>query len=475
MKSQKKARLIGCGPVFLAVLIAALQVEVWAEGQKKQWVLFHDRVPEGSTRYSIALRYVPSESTFYNASRGDIQSVALPDSEQKEGYKERIDFGTALDGYRYSALLRAAREFRLINRDGRQIHRIQIRRSNENNKSEIIREGYFFPGSQIQIPFEVPGQQLALPTTESVPGTFSINIYNDNRYSYRGSFSTNLKGSLTGSTFIEGANLEVSVSSKRSLRPNDRHVQLAVQPIDEKLPHDSTSAKITDVLKLRLAKLVVEKIASDSSEIVLAVIHGDLRRTLKEGSRLSVGKLVPAFARMDLNRRQFLTLDELRKKAGREGYIVLIFGDLKREPLDYHYRNQRTNELALDETIVLEILQRDLKTPPVVVFVCRQFSLSDLYEKWLGRDPSFYIVADYSNPMNVWFWSSFRRERPHRRPPAKIETLREQFLLPENKVSILLVNGQGNLVYIKVDTERQLAESLTEINRLMRDNKRMKK
>lgn len=466
MKSQK-ACLIGCCPVFLMVLLAALQVEVWAESQKEQWVVFHDQIPEGSTRYSVALRYLSSESTFYSASRGNIESVALPDSEQIDGYKERLDLGTALDGYEYCVLLRAARELSLIGREGRRICKAQILRSRQNKEPEIVQEGYFFLNSQIEIPLDVAGQQLALPITESVSGTLSINIYGNDPYSYRGSFSARLKGSLTGSVFIDGANLEVSVSYKESLQSNDRYVKLDVQPFDEKVPHDSTSGKITDILKLRSARLVVEKIASDSSEIVLAVIHGDVRQILKEQPPLSVSKPVPAFARVDLIGRQLLTLDKLRKKAGSKGYIVLIFGDLKRTYPDYQYRNRGTNELTLDETIVLDILQRGLKTPPVVVFVCRRFSFSDLYEKWLGQDPGFYIVADYSNPMDVQFWFPSPHYRPYHRPSAKVETLREQLVLPENKVSVLLVNGKGDLVYIDVDAGQQLAENLTEINKII--------
>lgn len=101
--------------------------------------------------------------------------------------------------------------------------------------------------------------------------------------------------------------------------------------------------------------------------------------------------------------------------------------------------------------------------------------ISDLYEKWLGQDPEFYIVADYSNPMNAQFWSPFRDyppySPPYSRPSVKEETLREQFVLPEGKVSILLVNGEGKLAYINVDAGQQLAESLTEINKLISSNK----
>jgi hypothetical protein len=477
MKSQKTC-LIGWGIIFLTVLLTALQVEVCADSQEKQWVVFQERIPENSMRYSVALKYSPSEATLYSASQSNIKSAALPEGERTDDYRERINLGAAIDGFQYSVLLRGADELALLNSDGRQIRKVRVLRSKQDVEPEVMKEGYLFLGSQFEISFKLPGQQLDLATNESVPGTFSINIYGGDPYSYQGSFSTVLRGSLTGSAFIEGANLGVSVSYKESPRPNDRYVSLTVQPLDEKVPYDSTSGKITDVLKLRAAKLVVEKIASDSSEIVLAVIHGDLRQTPKEEPYLSVSKTVPTFARVDLIRRKLLTLDELCKKAGPKRHIVLIFGELKRKPAapDYYSRGQITNELTLDEAMVLEILQKDLKYPPVVVFVCRRFLISDLYETWLGQEPEFYVVADYSNPMDVqllWFPSRDYPPypTPYSRSSVKAETLREQFVLPENKVSVLLANDKGNLVYIDVDAGQHLAKTLTEINKLISSKK----
>jgi len=471
MKSQK-ACLIGCGPIFLVLLLTGLQVKTLAQGQEEQWVVIHDWIAQESSRYSITLRYVPSESTFYSASRSDIQSSALPKGEQTDGYTERIDFGTMVDGRRYSALLSDAREFHLIHPDGRKLGKTKILRSEQNDGPEVVREGYFFLGNQIQIPFEVQGQKLALPTNELLPGTFSFNIYSHSPHFYQGSFSTLLKGTLKGSAPVDGAILQVSVSYTESLQPNDGQIQLTIQPFDEETPSDSVRARLTDSLKLRSAKLLVEKVASDNSEIILAVVHGDLRQTpKKEEPHLKVGEPVPAFARVDLVRREILTLDELRKKAGSKGYVVLVFADLKRGPLDYHYRGAEMNTLTLDETMVLEILQRDLKYPAVLVFISRRFFFSDLYEKWLGRAPDFYMLPDYSNPTDLQFLFPFRDQPHYGRPSERIETLRRQFSLPENKTCVLVLNAKGNLAYIDTDADQHLTEDLAEINRLMRQRK----
>lgn len=478
MKPQKKL-LIDCGITFLIVLSTVLQVKVLADTQEKQWVVFQERIPENSARYSVALKYSPSEATLYSASQGNIKSAALPEGEQIDGYRERINLGTAIDGFQYSVLVRGADELVLLNSDGRQIRKVRVLRSKQGAEPEVVKEGYLFFGSQFSIPLELRGEHLSLPTNESVPGTFSLNIYSGDPYSYQCSFSTALKGSLSGNIFIEGANLEVSISYKESLRPNDRNVSLAIKPFEEKVPYDSASGKITDVLKLRKASLVVEKMASDSSEIVLAVIHGNLKQTPKEDELyLSVSKPVPAFARVDLIRRKLLTLEELCKKAGTQRHIALILGELKRKPVtpDFYYRDrgQTTGELTLDEAMISEMLRKGLKYPPVIVFVCRRFLISDLYEMWLGQEPEFYVVADYSNPLDVQFlWFPFRDypSPSYPRSPVKTETLREQFVLPENKVSVLLVNDKGNLMYIDVDAGQHLAKTLTEMNKLISSKK----
>jgi hypothetical protein len=175
-----------------------------------------------------------------------------------------------------------------------------------------------------------------------------------------------------------------------------------------------------------------------------------------------------------LIRHKLITLEELCKNAGSKRHIVFLFGELKRKPFDYYRPDRTTNELTMDEIMILEILQRDLKYPPVVVFVCRRFFISDLYEKWLGQDPSFYIIADYSDPAYVqllWFPYRDYPPYPHGRSSVAPETLQAQLVLPENKVSILLVNDKGNLVYIDVDAGQHLAKSLTEINKLLSSKK----
>ncbi len=466
MKTQKTLQV-----VFLIAFVTAFfgwgQAGICAQGAEKQWIAIHEQIPEGAARYKIKLKYTPSESGyFYNSARSNIESDILPNG-GIDGYEYRLDFGTKFDGYQYVALVRAARDLGLLNRDGRQICKARIIRSIEGEEQEIVKEGYFFVNNNIEVPAEIPSEELGLDLKEPLPCKFSINIYGNSPNSYRGSMSARIKGSLTGAIFTSGANLEVSISYKDSFETKDAQIKVTLEPFDDEVPYDSAGGSITDILRLHSTKLVVEKIATDSSEIILAAIHGDLAQSAQGQLHLGINKPVPAFSRVELVGRKLLTLDQLCKKAGRRGYIVMIFGDLKRQTPDY-YRPDMENKLTLDESMILDILQRDSKTPPIVAFVCREMYFSDLYEKWLGQDPGFYILSDYSNPMEMNFLLSSRRSS-HHRPPTKLETLRGQLLLPENKVSIALVNGEGNLIYIDINAGKQLEESLTRINKLIRD------
>jgi len=116
----KKTCLINRGIIFFAIF-TAVRVGVCSDSQEKEWVVFQERIPENSIRYSVTLKYSPSEAALYSANRSNIKSTALPEGERTDDYTERIDLGAAIDGYQYSLLLRGAYELALLNSDERQI------------------------------------------------------------------------------------------------------------------------------------------------------------------------------------------------------------------------------------------------------------------------------------------------------------------------------------------------------------------
>jgi len=445
------------------VMAAAAQAQLKTTEDEKQWHVFHRQIPEGCTRYDVDLGYLRSSSRLYNKSCGDLRSISLSADERIEGYEERLDLGAAPDGYRYWAMLGDAREFKLLSRDGRGIHRIRILRAKDGSDSQIVDEGYFFIGRQVEIAWQVSTQRLGLGIDEILPGTLSMNIYKDDSYSYRGSCRFGVEGSLTGSALIEVADLGVFLSYRDSLRPGDIYVELALRPFNRELSRASASGEITGVFALHSAKIVVEKLAKDYSMLTLAVLEGELMQRPSEQTDLVLNEPAPSFVRVDIIRRQLVTLEELYGKKGGNGYVVLIFGDLNRAE-----RDDRGYELDLDETVITSMLSRNMDGRPAIVFVSRRFFLPDLYGRWLGQNPGFYVVLDYSNPMDIQFYFSGRCDHGYRRPSEISKTLRREYGLADDNVSVVVVNSEGNVAYVDADAGRHLAETMAAIRRLMK-------
>jgi hypothetical protein len=257
----------------------------------------------------------------------------------------------------------------------------------------------------------------------------------------------------------------------------DRFLTLSVKPFNDQMAPVAVNGKISDILVFGSAKLVVEKIASDSSEMVLALLNGDLIQEKKVGTTMETGKPFPEFARVELVSRRLLTLSDLKKQAGDDGYVVLIFGDLKKTtPATPGYFDPRLQikSLTLDEATIVNTLKKECEKPIVIGFVCQQLSPSDLYEKWLDRDLDFYVLSDFSNPLDMQFVGTGMEPYGFRRPdrPDRGETLRGQLGLSNETVITTLINGHGELVFINTDAGKELSGSLVQINKIMKENKK---
>ncbi len=127
--------------------------------------------------------------------------------------------------------------------------------------------------------------------------------------------------------------------------------------------------------------------------------------------------------------------------------------------------------LLLDEMMISDILKKDCEKPIVISFVCQQLSISDLYEKWLGRDPEFRVLSDFSNPLDVQFGMVGMEPHMHRQQ-KRGETLRGKLKFENQKVITALIDGNGDLVYLNTDAGNELAGSLVQINTLMKEGKK---
>ncbi|MBE0537572.1 MAG: hypothetical protein IH624_18055 [Phycisphaerae bacterium] len=443
-----------------------------ALGEDKEWVVLHDGASPAFQRYSIPLKFSPSTSTFLSGPTRKTASKRVEDGGEG-AYTDRLDFGTGVDGRDYSVLLREAGEVQFISPEAGRLFAAKILRATGNDAPETVKEGYLFLQKEAECKVEACPENVGIPSKEAVPATLRFTVTSSNAGGYEGSFRMSIGGSLSGSIVTDKAVVSVSVTCRESLEQKDRSVTLSVKPHDDAMIGGTVNAKVSDVLALGSTKLIVEKVAADGSEIVLAAVHGDLVQSKMQGripaNVPEVGKPFPNFARVDLIGRRLVTLDDLRKEAGDDGFVALLFGDLK-QVLPEHYGGMpQMKQLSLDERLVGEMLKKDVEAKVIVGFACQELSLTNLYEKWLGSDPGFCLISDFSNALQVQFSGSM--PRGYYGPPSRGETLRGQLALPEDKVIAALISGRGELVYLDADAGKELAGSLIQMNRLMREPK----
>ena len=471
MRSGKVSALF-----FVMFLFAVSQGEV--RGEEKQWVVLHDNISQECERFDIPLKFSSSSSTFYSGSTKKFKSKKIKEGCGKGKYTERLDFGTAVDGNEYSALVRDASDLNFISEIAGRLCEVKILRTSGKEEPVTVKEGYLFLQKDVNMKIKVCPEQIGIPSKEPVAVNFRMTINRSNPPVYDGSLRVSVTGRLSGSTATDDLLLGVSMTCQDSPGLTDRYVSLSVKPYDDQMSTATASGKISEVFMAGSAKLVVEKIASDGSGIVLALLRGDLLQKKanveKPKSPLEVGKPFPNFARIELIDRRLLTLGDLKKEAGCKGYVALVFGDLKQSLPPQFSGMPQVKNLTLDEAMICEILNKDVEKAVVIGFACQEFSLSDLYEKWLDGDRGFYVFSDFSNPLNVHF-SVAGMHRMHYGPPAKGETLRGQLVLPEDKVITALINGAGDLVYLNADAGKELAGSLVQMNKLVREEKTSEK
>jgi hypothetical protein len=471
MQPQRK-HVVMCFVIILSVLSCLLPNFTLAG--EKQWVVFQNDLSPEIKRINIPLNFTSSESLFYESTNRQVKSEAIPGSGKKDDYKQQFDFGVAVDGYQYLMQVRDTQDYKVISSNPEQLCGVKILRMDQKGKATLVKEGNVILQRSIEIPLEVPAQRLGIPSGEPLAGSAIIEIYRNDPSAYQGRFDVRLRGSLSGSSAMENASIDVSIMCRNSTDIKDRQLSLSVKPFDDRLASLATVGKLSDILMLGSAKLAVEKIASDGSEMVLALLNGQIIQEKNPETMLETGKLFPEFTRIELVNRRLLTLSDLKKQAGAEGYIVLIFGDLKK-PLSggpgFFDPRLQGKTLGLDDGMVVKTIKNECEKPVVICFVCRQLSLSDLYEKWLGRELEFCVLSEYSNPMEMRFLVPGMEHYGMNQRPDTGETLRGQLGLPADTVITALINGRGELVYINTNAVKELSGALVQINKMMKENK----
>lgn len=475
MESKKQAVI---APMLYCVVIALMVLSSPAQAEDTPWIVLHENIPQEIERFTIPLKFEPSSSYFFDMPQQEIKSEDIKAAVKKEDYKKQLNAGTLIDGCQYTIQVKDASELNVINQSSDRLCIVRVLRTKENKKPEIVKEGLCFLNNNFGIPLEISPSQAAVPSEVPVKGQLEITIYlNDSVYT--GRCRTTLNGSLSGSATAQKTFLNATITCGNSLNLKTRNLALSLKPFSDQSVPASCNGVISDVLMLGSAKIVVEKIASDSSQLVLALLDGTLEQPLLPTQKIvmaEVGKPFPAFARVELVKRHLLTLDNLKKEAGDGGYVVLIFADFKRESSPYFGGRPYIRNLSLDEKMISDMLKKDCEKPIILAFVCQQVSISDIYEKWLGRDLDFLVLSDFSNPL---FTLGSTGMPPGmmmmRNSPQTEETLRGSLKFDNEKIITVLIDGSGNTVYLNTDAGKELAGSLVQINNLMREDKKPEK
>ncbi|MCE5184526.1 MAG: hypothetical protein LLF76_00170 [Planctomycetaceae bacterium] len=465
MESHKqKAR------VLLVCIFTALSFRV--EAAQEDWVVLCESLPQDVLRINIPLTFTASQARFYSSSSQELKSRPIEDARKKDDFKHELDLGTAVDGNAYVLLIAEPTDVTFINRqdDFKMMKLLSI----SDKKTRTVLEGLTSLGNDLEIPLEVLPERIAVPSDRPVKGNMRIDVYGRGQGLYEARVETNLYGTLSGKASTDKVLLEASVTCCGTPDLKERCLNLSVKPFDEAMAAVSCNGKLSDTLMLGSAKVVVEKAASDGSELVLAVLGGSLVQEKRPGDTLvAIGKPFPDFARVELIKHQLITLGDLKKEAGSDGFIVLIFGDLKvtMHPAMMMGGPSRMRTLSLDEAMIADILKKDCDQPVLINFFCQQFSISALYEKWLGQTPEFHVFSDFSNPLNVQFVSGDVRQ-PMYGPPQPGESLRGSLRFPDGNVITALLDGSGGLLYVNTDAGGELAASLVQINTLIKERKK---
>lgn len=463
--------------IFAALLLSVAINPANAADDAEGWTIFHQNLAEDVQRIPVTMKLERSGSRFYDDSRS-IKVLPIKEGEQKDGFRNKIDIGRIIDGFHYTVYVKDSNVEDITGNGSNRNYIVRVVVLDD-GQSRVIKEGMVTGDGYLNVPFAVAAEKLNLPGDEKVTGRWSMRIQQRSGSGMTASFNIFLDGSYEGSTTIEKAFLKASIRARGNLKHENMYLNLNVRPFGDKSSLPTDSGKISEIIKIGSAQVVVEKMKNDGTKIVLAVVDGKVGAEPKAaekqiGAAVKIGMPFPAFARIELAERKLVTLDDLTSQAGQDGYVVLLFGNLKR-PMSDSGGRRRSMCFSLDERMIVNIVKKDVEKKVEIAFVCQEISLSNLYETWLGAKPEFYMLSDYSDPLNIAFMTEDPDQYGYRdRQRDEVETLSGNLNLGDAKTAAALIDGSGNLVYINTDVNSASAETFMEINRLIRDGQRGK-
>ncbi|MCX7626052.1 MAG: hypothetical protein N2Z21_07565 [Candidatus Sumerlaeaceae bacterium] len=210
--------------------------------------------------------------------------------------------------------------------------------------------------------------------------------------------------------------------------------------------------------------LAMEALATDFSGTTIAIL-----RSAKLEPPAEITEL-PDFARVDLLRRVTVTRDKLLSAAQELPGIVFVLAQSMgpRSPYTYY---PAAGSLSMDEQTVVDRLCESESQPPLVCFVTKQVASNILFEKYVDKQPSFYLLSDSSDASAVVVTTvsgvgySCYMTTPASSSP--ITYLSRKLGMSGNEVAVLAFDRQGKLVFKRTTRSDALSDILYDARRAL--------
>lgn len=447
---------INAGRMCRLAIAGTILAAAGMAGAETGWEVIHSNVAADVRRIQIPLVETLSDGSGWQGSGMEVQSRAPADAAEGDGYDSVMDLGPSPDGTLYRLLLRRPESIGFLTTEHNELYEGRIQSAGSDGKFSTLREGLVSFGSQIELPVTVS----APSGSQSVTMMVNVNSRSNDRLSGRVTWSS--RRSLEGSAMLPDARLKLRILGIASPGADARQVEVSIQPFESGVAAESARVAVGDLATVRECRVALEKVAADGSSAVLAVLSGNIdtrpERELRTGSRM------PAFARVDLMARRLVTFEEL---AAGKRRVLLVFGEFPVSGPQHFYGGISSDRLPIDPEMLMEALGPAASGKCTVAFAVKSVAMSDLYQRWLGKEPPFRILSDAANPLDTtfavpnsggWFGGYGGGDRGY---------LRDQLALPAGSVSLVLVGPKGDVEFVNADAGATLSADLQSVRGIL--------
>lgn len=383
-------------------------------------------------------------------------------------YSHYVNLGV-IHGKTYHAFTRLADTSKCLARSASEIIDLLVVAEpgkGQGNLTNVV-EGWLTLGNEVTVPLREKITPVGANGLTDLPFTIALTFNSRSVRGFGGSMELRSRLSAQGSQVLGSTRLTVTVSPILDVPASPSQPWSAsLTGVVPGTASKSAAGTLRDSLSLGSAKIVAEKIAKDFSEIVVAVVDGDLNKLEAEPPR-KIEEL-PDFARVEFFGRRLVSRDDVLSAAASTGHVVLVFGELLPQNNPFMGApNPYGSALTLGVEAVLDTVNRDLEEPSPVIFVVRSVNLSDLFEKYLDKQPPYFLLSDYADALTSQF---FGKQTPYFFPSfaGQRKSLRGDMGFADNNVAVVVADKDGRIKYLNDNAGGDLRTALLAANKVLR-------